>query len=204
MTCPLVKPTSGYRTFSRLVSLSLRASIWTSISVLLATFVHHLAGRLVGAQAFESGRAQLARPGPLHELELSHQLGLHEMGALRRCAPIERAGRALERLHQLAELLEHLVCKSGADLARVHELPLVVKAHQQRAGISAPLALAFEPARDHKLLAHPVLELDPDAAAPARLVGRVELLAHDAFEAGLAACLAHGRPASLLVGRRLP
>src|SRR5712691_203880 len=102
MTCPLVKPTSGYRTFSRLVSLSLRASIWTSISVLLATFAHHLARRLVRAQAFESGRAQLARLGPLDELELSHQLGLHEMGGLGRRASVERAALTLERLHQLA------------------------------------------------------------------------------------------------------
>src|SRR5260370_15675652 len=169
-----------------------------------ATFAHHLARRLVGAQALECRRAQLARPGPLDELELSYQLGLHEMGALRRCAPIEWAGVALDRLHQLAELLEHLLCEAGADLARVHEHPLFVKAHEQCAGISAPLALAFQPARDHKLLAHSVPELDPRAAALTRLVRRVERLAHDAFEAGLAPGLTHGRPPSLLLRRGLP
>src|SRR5712692_2712562 len=204
MTCPLVKPTSGYRTFSRLVSLSVRPSIWTSTSVLLPTFAHHLARRLICPQSLECRRAQLARSGPLDELELAHQLGLHEMGGLGRHASVERAGLALERLHQLAELLEHLVSEAGADLARVHELPLVVIAHQQCAGISAALALAREPPADDQLLALSVLELDPGAAALVGLVGRVELLAHDAFEAGLAAGLEHGRPASLLVRRGLP
>src|SRR5947209_6775624 len=62
MTCALVKPTSGYRTFSRLVSLSVRFSIWTSTEVSLATFAHHLCGRLVDAEALEGRRPQLAAP----------------------------------------------------------------------------------------------------------------------------------------------
>src|SRR6202171_1830456 len=204
MTCPFVNPTSGYRTLSRLVSLRVRFSIWTSTSVLLATFAHHLTRRLVRAQALERWGAQLARLGPLDELEFPHQLGLHEMRALRRCAAIKRARFALQRFQQLAELLEHLVSEAGADLARVHELPLVVIAHQQCTGISAPLALAVEPARDHELLAHAVLDLLPDAAALARLVRRVEPLGHDALEPRLAARLEHLRPASLFERRRLP
>src|SRR5260370_3091393 len=124
------------------------------------------------------------------------------MGGLGRCAPIERAALALERLQQLAELLEHLVSEACTDFARVHELPLVVIAHQERAGISAALALPLEPPADYQLLAHPVLELDPNAAAPPRLVARVELLAHDAFEARSAAGLTPGPPPSLLVRHR--
>src|SRR5258708_505951 len=208
MTWPLVKPASGYRTFSRLVSLSVLPSIWTSTSVLLATFAYHLARRLVRPQPLERRRAQLAGPGPLDELELAHQHGPREVRALGRCAPVERARFAarfaLQRFQQLAELLEHLVREACADLARVHELTVVVIAHQQSARIPAPLALAFEPARDHELLAHAVLDLLPDAAALARLVGRVEPLGHDPFEPRLAARLDHRRPASFLVWGRLP
>src|ERR1700716_741039 len=109
MTCPFVNPTSGYRTFSRLVSLRVRPSIWTSTSVLLATFAHHLTRRLVRPQPLERRRAQLARLGPLDELELAYELGLHEMRALGRRAPVERARFALQRFQHLAELLEHLV-----------------------------------------------------------------------------------------------
>src|SRR5713101_6766766 len=99
MTCALVKPTSGYRTFSRLVSLSVRLSITTSTDVSLGNFAHHLAGRLVRPQSLERRRAQLPGFRPLHELELSHQLGLDEMNAFRRRAAIEWARLALERLH---------------------------------------------------------------------------------------------------------
>src|SRR5712664_1453473 len=110
MTWPLVKPTSGYRTFSRLVSLSVRPSIWTSTSVLLATFAYHLTRRLVRPQPLERRRAQLAGPGPLDELELAHQLRLHEVRAFGRRAAVERARFSarfpLQWLQQLAELLE--------------------------------------------------------------------------------------------------
>src|SRR5712664_135482 len=204
MTWPLVKPASGYRTFSRLVSLSVLPSIWTSTSVLLATFAYHLTRRLVRAQPLERRRAQLAGLGPLDELELAHQLRLHEVRAFGRRAAVERTCFPLQWLQQLAELLEHLVSEASADLARVNELTAVVIAHQQSARIPAPLALAFEPARDHELLAHAVLDLLPDAAALARLIGRVEPLGHDPFEPRLAARLDHRRPASFLVWGRLP
>src|SRR2546430_15659365 len=94
MTCALVKPTSGYRTFSRLVSLSVRFSIWTSTEVSLATFAHHLFGRLVDPEALESRRAQLTAARPLDELELGHDLRLDEVRRLRRGADV---GRGLVR-----------------------------------------------------------------------------------------------------------
>src|SRR5712691_4184301 len=204
MTCALVKPTSGYRTFSRLVSLSVRPSITTSTDVSLGNFAHHLSRRFVGTQASEGGRPQLPGFGPLHELELSHQLGFDEVNALRRRALVERARLAFERLHQPAQLLECGVCEAGAYFARVHELAIVVVADEQRSRQAAAFALAFQPAGDHELLAHAVLDLHPQAASPARFVRRVQLLAHDAFEAGLPARLEHGRPATFLMRRRLP
>src|SRR5450759_2271535 len=141
MTCAVVNSTSGYRSFSRLVSLRTRSSILTSTAVSLATFAHHLACRLVGAQTLERRCAQLAGPCPLHELELCHQL------------------------------LEHRVAETGADLSDIHKLlVLVVVADQQRTRIAAALALALEPAPDDQLLAVPVLHLEPRAAATARLV----------------------------------
>src|SRR5450759_828121 len=171
MTCAFVNPTSGYRTFSRLVSLRTRSSILTSTAVSLATFAHHLACRLVGAQTLERRCAQLAGPCPLHELELCHQLGLHEMRGFWRRADIKWALRLLEGLHQRGQLLEHRVAETGADLSDIHKLlVLVVVADQQRTRIAAALALALEPAPDDQLLAVPVLHLEPRAAATARLV----------------------------------
>src|SRR5713101_5217090 len=189
MTCALVKPTSGYSTFSRLVSLSVRSSMTTSTDVSLGNFAHHLSCRLVCTQSLEGRCTQLPGFGPLHELELSHQIGLDEMNAHRWRAAIERARLAFERLHKLAQLLQRGVCESGADFACVHELAIVVITDKQRSWQAAALAFAFEPAADHELLAHAVLDLHPQAAASARFVGRVQLLAHDAFEARLAARL---------------
>src|SRR5260370_38038013 len=106
MICALVKPSSGIRTFSRLVSLSVRSSITTSTDVSLGNFAHHLSRRLVRTQSLEGRCAQLPGFGPLHELELSHQLGLDEMNPLWRSAAIEPARLAVELLHQLAQPLK--------------------------------------------------------------------------------------------------
>src|SRR6266566_790596 len=193
MTWPFVNPTSGYSTFSRLVSLSVRRSMTTSTAVSLAKLPHDLLWGLVGAQALECRRPELAAPGPFHELELADQPWFYEVRRFWRFTAIEWARLALQGFHQLHQLVEHRIRKSSADLARVHELPIVVVADQQRARQAASLAFAFQPAGDHELLAHVVLDFDPLAAAPPRLIARVELLAHDALEAGLAARLEHGR-----------
>src|SRR2546428_7607559 len=126
------------------------------------------------------------------------------MRSLGRRATIEPARLALEWLHRAGELREHRVVKACAHLAGVDELAIVVIADEQRTRQSSALAFALEPAADHQLLAHPVLDLDPGAAALARLVGRVKLLGHDAFEPCLAARLPHRPPRSLLVWRLLP
>src|ERR1700747_3617202 len=84
MTCALVKPTSGYRTFSRLVSLTVLPSIWTSTDVSLATFAHHVVRRLVDAESLERRRAELPTPSPLDELELGDDLRFDEMRCPRR------------------------------------------------------------------------------------------------------------------------
>src|SRR5437899_3535254 len=204
MTWPFVNPTSGYSTFSRLVSLSVRPSMTTSTAVSLAKLAHDLLRNLVGAQALERRRPDLAAPGPFHELELTDQPGLDEVRALGRLAAIEWARLALHGFHELHQLVEHRVRKSSADLARVHELPVVVVADQQRARQAAALAFAFQPTGDHELLAHVVLDLDPRATAPAGFVGRVEPLAHNALEPGLAARVEHRASAPFLIRRRLP
>src|SRR6266566_3419377 len=149
----------------------------TSTAVSLAKLAHDLLRDLVGAKALEHRRAKLAAPRPLHELELADQPRLDEVRAFRGLPAVEWAGLVLQGLHELEELFEHRVREAGADLARIDEFTIVVVADQQRAG---------------------------QAAAPPRLVGRVELLAHDALEPRLPARLEHGRAASFLIRRRLP
>src|ERR1700681_4897767 len=133
MTWAFVNPTSGYRTFSRLVSLSTRSLILTSTAVSLATFAHHLARRLVRAQALERGSSQLARFRPFHELELCHEFRLHEMRRSWRGADVKGAPVLLEGLQQRGQLLQHRIGEPGSDLACVHKPPLVEIADQQRA-----------------------------------------------------------------------
>src|SRR6266567_318872 len=134
MTCALVNPTSGYRTFSRLVSLSVRPSILTSTAVSLAILAYDLLRQLVGPQSLEGGRAELARFRPLYEFEVADKLGFDEVRPLRRRAVIEGAGLSLERLHERCQLIEHGIGESRADLARVYELAILVVADHQRAG----------------------------------------------------------------------
>src|SRR5260370_40667401 len=98
MTCALVKPTSGYRTFSRLVSLSVRSSITTSTDVSLGNFAHHFSRRLVRTQSLEGRCAQLPGFGPLHELALSHHLGLDAINPLWRSPATARPRLAFQRL----------------------------------------------------------------------------------------------------------
>src|SRR2546430_4389608 len=146
MTCALVKPTSGYRTFSRLVSLSVRFSIWTSTEVSLATFAHHLLGRLVDTETFEGGGAQLPASRPLDELELGHDLRLDEVRRLRRAAAVERILVRGQRLQLGVQLVEDLVGEAGPDLACIDELAVLVVAHEQCPRMAPPLAFTIEPA----------------------------------------------------------
>src|SRR5215208_2281987 len=125
---------------------------------------------------------------PRRELDLADQVGLHELGSLRRprLALEGRAG-ALALREQPAEPVELLVVEAGADATRVAQRALVVVvADEDRADPVAPPALAREPAADHELLAGEVLDLDPARAAAARLVRPVEPLGDDALEALLA------------------
>src|SRR2546430_4403173 len=142
MTCALVKPTSGYRTFSRLVSLSFRFTSWTSTEVSLATFAHYLFGRLVDPEALESRRAQLTAARPLDELELGHDLRLDEVRRPRRAADVERVLVRGERLQLGVQLVENLVGEAGPNLAGIDELALPVIAPAQADASSAPSASA--------------------------------------------------------------
>src|SRR5690348_1623470 len=123
MTCALVKPTSGYRTFSRLVSLTVLPSICTSTDVSLATFAHHVLRRLVDAEPLERWRAELPTPSPLDELELGHDLGFDEMrGSRRRRARFERTLIDRQRFQFDVQLVQRPVGETRADLAGVDEL----------------------------------------------------------------------------------
>src|SRR4029077_10454591 len=133
-------PASGYRTLSRLVSLSVRFSIWTSTSVDLATFAHHLFRRLFGAHSLEGRGAQLAGLRPLDELDFGDELRLHEVGCFRRRADVEWALVLSQRLHRALQLIEHRICEAGPHLAGVDELVLGVVADEQSARIPRALA----------------------------------------------------------------
>src|SRR5579872_6617086 len=142
MTCAFVKPTSGYSTFSRFVSFTVRFSIWTSMDVSLAIFAHYLVGLLVMSESLERGRAQLAAARPLDELEVRDQLGLDEVCPARGLSDRERVLVGGERLEEAVQLLERGIREARSDLARVDELcVLVVVTGQQRSGIAAPLSL---------------------------------------------------------------
>src|SRR5215467_12399300 len=166
MTWALVNPASGYRTFSRFVSFRVRPSILTSTDVSLATFANHLFRALVVAKTLERWRAQLAAPRPLDEFEVGDDLRLDEVRcARRRGARVERALVDADRLQHVVQLVERRVGEACPDLAGVDELGAVVVADEQSARIAPALALALEPAADHKLLAVVVLDLDPRAAS---------------------------------------
>src|SRR4029077_2934863 len=115
MTCALVKPTSGYRTFSRLVSLRVRPSIWTSTAVSLATFSHHLARGLVVAESLERRRAQLSSARPFDELELGDDLRFHEVRLAGRLSHVERILVGGQGLQLLVQLLQDRVGESRSD-----------------------------------------------------------------------------------------
>src|SRR4051812_46925262 len=113
MTWPLVKPTAGYMTLSRLVSRIFWPSTSTSVAVLGGTrwrlllggltsvarasldrligpLAHHRVRVLVVAQALEGRLAHCPALGPLAELHLGDQRGVDVRSALRRLAPVER------------------------------------------------------------------------------------------------------------------
>src|SRR3954452_23809209 len=159
---------------------------------------------LVVAKALEGGGSQGAGLRPLEELDLGHQLRLHEDRALLRLAALERRAIPLEWLEQFAEAHEVLLLEARADVSDVDQPVAVVDAHDERAeALSAP-ALARHPAADHDLLALDVLDLQPVAAALARLVDAVELLGDHPFEAVLPAGLEKALAVAGVVGGRAP
>src|SRR5215471_14021589 len=149
----------------------------TSTDMSLATFAHHVLGGLVVAEPLERRGPQLTAARPLDELELGDDLRLDEVGRARRCdTRLEWALVSGQRLELCVQVVERPVGEPGSNLARVHELALVVVADEQGARISAPLAFPVEPAADDQLLSVMVLDLLPHAGPPAVLVARVELL----------------------------
>src|SRR5690349_4094891 len=96
----------------------------------------------------------------------------------------ERTRRDLVRLERGAQRGEQLHREPGADLARVHQLALVVITDEQRTDVRAR-AFGIGVAADHELLAQEALGLHPPRIAAGRVRG-VTPLGHDAFEASLA------------------
>src|SRR4051794_13766926 len=127
---------------------------------------HHVLRPLVVAQATEGRVAQLAVAGPLAEAHLGDQLRLHPAGLARQLADrIGEGGLRLLELAQLrAEIAQCLLVETGADLARVEQLALLVVADQQRPELGAGALRSGETA-DHHLLLVGALELEPVARA---------------------------------------
>ncbi len=123
--------------------------------------------------------------GPLAEAHLRDERRLHpvrppEAGGRRR----ERGGFLLERLEPLVEVAQRLVGEARADLARVHEPPVVVHPRQQRPETDAR-ALGIGEAADHDFLLPHALDLEPVRRSGAA-IDRVAPLGDGAFEAHLA------------------
>src|SRR5205814_346323 len=104
------------------------------------------------------------------------------------------------------EVVERLLGEAGAHLARVDEAAAigVVAGHEQRADAVLAPALAGLPADDEELLAAHVLDLDPGAGAPARLVAGVQPLGDQPLEALLGGGVEQDLAVAVQLAGRLP
>jgi hypothetical protein len=149
----------------------------------LLTLAHDLGGRHVLPQALVRGMPEHARGGPASELDLGDEDRLGEDRVRDRLAARERrlvAGQGPQPPPQLGAIR---IAVADPDLAGVAQAAvLVAMADQQRAEPIGAAHVAAQPAADHELLALRVLDLDPRAAAPPRLVAAVEAFGHDPLE----------------------
>ncbi len=146
---------------------------------------HDVARLPVVAKPEEHRLAHPALVRPLRELDLGHEVRLDPLHD-----PLQLGGDPDERrrlppphVQPVLQVGEQAVVEAGADLARVHELPVFVKAHEEGT-YRPPVVGRRREAADHQLLAQPALRLPPVSPAPLP-IGCAGPLAHDPLEAGL-------------------
>src|SRR5919107_2557347 len=120
MISPLVSPTSGYSTLSKLDRRRVRPS--TSTATVLP-LTDDLLGSLVGADALEAGEPEPALDRPLRELHLHDHLGAYPGD--RPAAHVRRHRDERRRAHHVgSQAFLHAAQRrrgeAGADLAGVH------------------------------------------------------------------------------------
>ncbi len=152
-------------------------------------------GVFVLAQPLEAGLAQQPFLGPSTERDLRHQHRLHPVHAacgerhMRR--QLDHCVLHRQRGQLPGQRAQRGIVEARADAADIAQPALVRGGHQQRAEATAR-SLRFGIADDEELIGVLVLDLDPVARARVD-VGRVDPLADDAFEAGLATGGKHRR-----------
>ncbi|CAH0215285.1 hypothetical protein SRABI35_02075 [Stenotrophomonas lactitubi] len=150
---------------------------------------------LVTAQSLETGLAQQSFLAPAAERDFGHRHRLHPAHAGRTERHVRRQlqhrGLHRQRRQRGRQRAQALVVEAGTDPADVAQAALVRRGQQQRTK-SHPRALWCGVADDQEFIGVLMLHLHPAARAGVH-VGRVHLLADDAFEARLAAGFEHRR-----------
>src|SRR5215470_7467431 len=130
--------------------------------------------------------AQLPVGRPLAEAHLADEAGLGPVHPAcrrpRRVAAIERRPVALQAGQRRVEGVQGPLAEAGADLARVHELPVAVVVAEQQRAEAGPRPLWVGEAADDELLAALALELQP-VLGPSGSVRRVGALGDDPLPA---------------------
>src|SRR4051794_28833322 len=165
------------------------------------TLSDHLLGSLVVPQAEVARVAQPPVPRPLAECELPDQAWLDPMGSLRDRMDVDEWGvRSLQLPHPLAEVGERPLVETGADLAGVAELAVLVVADEERPEVGA-LAMRRGEAPDHELLLMRALQLQPVRGAGAR-VAALGPLGDQPLEAAPAGVLEQGLAVAVAMGEK--
>src|ERR1700722_5933959 len=128
---------------------------------------------------------KMAIRGPLRVLDLSDELGSHEMSS--RCLrprerPVEGARVLCQRLEIGEQPAPRRIGESGADLAHVAESPFVGDTQEEGSEAAGALAASLCPAAYHHLLSAEVLHLHPVAVPRSGLVLGAAPLRNDPFQ----------------------
>src|SRR5579885_423058 len=150
MTSPLVKPTSGYSTLSRLDKVSVWSPTFT-VTFVDSRLTAYLVRRLVRPQPAPGRMAQPPVFRPLGEGDLADELRRHPARVLRlrsRHVVGERRGVACELRQVGLEVAQHLVGEPGADVTDVLQPAGPGHTDEQRTDQPVPPPLARLPAAD--------------------------------------------------------
>ena len=143
------------------------------------------------------------RRRPLPELDVGHQRGLDPAGLGVGDAVSEGAGVTGQGRQQLVQPVQGGVAEAGPHPPGEAQRGALVVPGQEGPDAALTVARAGQPAADDDLLAQVVLDLDPAARAPARLVGRAQALGHHALQTLAAGHLEQVGPAAHVRGRHL-